>query len=673
MYKKSLYHCALNGQGYVLYGAPRVGLKVFSQKSAPVFSNRFASGDRSYLDFSLWWYWAQTDWSGGFQDEKWVDKATSKIMLNLDPLSRYGYLSLEKATTSIYNFTPNATQTDIKAFELYNQKIYLGTYGTSNVAHFLSINSSDTVTHITTNWTAINAVNDLCVHKDKLYLALSRSSGSEYTLQTYNGSTFGNVRNARSTVRMVCSVNERLWISEYVSSSSGDALLYSDDNGATFTELISSTGKNRFITKGIDNLGLFYFLIEDTPRLELWRIDDTYRIRIYTWDYLVEPQIYSYNGFVFISGRDENNKLRIYEWNGSVLKESFEQQLTPPVIPTIPNSNFSKRYFVEHQGKLYTQGLVYDGEIWSSAMFKYDTTNKIPFISFGSSEGAYLYFFYLKGGKIYIDRTTASTYETSGYVITGTFDANSPAIDKLWREVELNFDKLSTGQSFEVLYSTDDEATWNSLGTCSYEVQGAVDNWIFPFPDNVLSKSIQLKIVLNGNGSSTPILHDWSVKYLPQPDYRFQFNLLLNCSEKILLADKKTYEPKSGSELRAKLINDWLSKNVVLFESIDYCETKLNGSITKSATTIPVVSTADFPEQGRIRIDDEEIKYTGKTATSFTGCIRGWRGTKATSHSNGVLVHNGYKVIIENCSIYSPLITDAKSDEYIVQLTLFEV
>ncbi len=46
-------------------------------------------------------------------------------------------------------------------------------------------------------------------------------------------------------------------------------------------------------------------------------------------------------------------------------------------------------------------------------------------------------------------------------------------------------------------------------------------------------------------------------------------------------------------------------------------------------TTITVRSTAAFTSTGAIKVDDEIIPYTGKTATTFTGCTRG--GAEAQS------------------------------------------
>jgi hypothetical protein len=68
--------------------------------------------------------------------------------------------------------------------------------------------------------------------------------------------------------------------------------------------------------------------------------------------------------------------------------------------------------------------------------------------------------------------------------------------------------------------------------------------------------------------------------------------------------------------------------------------TTLNGGIDAVVTTITVVSTSAFPTSGRLDIGTELITYTGKTPTTFTGCVRGANGSTAASHLTGVTVIN---------------------------------
>ena len=60
--------------------------------------------------------------------------------------------------------------------------------------------------------------------------------------------------------------------------------------------------------------------------------------------------------------------------------------------------------------------------------------------------------------------------------------------------------------------------------------------------------------------------------------------------------------------------------------------TKLNGSILSTDTAMDVDDTTDFPSSGTLLIDDEQITYTGKTDTMFTGLTRGTGGTDAADH-----------------------------------------
>ncbi|MEK7648987.1 MAG: hypothetical protein AAB400_03680, partial [Patescibacteria group bacterium] len=60
--------------------------------------------------------------------------------------------------------------------------------------------------------------------------------------------------------------------------------------------------------------------------------------------------------------------------------------------------------------------------------------------------------------------------------------------------------------------------------------------------------------------------------------------------------------------------------------------------ITAADTTITVDSTAGYPTSGAIRIDNELITYTGISAPTFTGAVRGARGTTAATHTDNAIV-----------------------------------
>ena len=71
----------------------------------------------------------------------------------------------------------------------------------------------------------------------------------------------------------------------------------------------------------------------------------------------------------------------------------------------------------------------------------------------------------------------------------------------------------------------------------------------------------------------------------------------------------------------------------------------LNEALDNSETTIDydTATSSDIPTAGTIIIDSEEITYTGKSSTQFTGCTRGANSTTAAVHSNNATISIIYK------------------------------
>ena len=85
-----------------------------------------------------------------------------------------------------------------------------------------------------------------------------------------------------------------------------------------------------------------------------------------------------------------------------------------------------------------------------------------------------------------------------------------------------------------------------------------------------------------------------------------------------------------------------ISTDSDLFVAVNMLSTQLTDNpLSNSATTVNVVDTTSFPSVGYISIDSEIIKYTAKTATSFTSCTRAADGSTAASHvQNSQVFHN---------------------------------
>ena len=81
----------------------------------------------------------------------------------------------------------------------------------------------------------------------------------------------------------------------------------------------------------------------------------------------------------------------------------------------------------------------------------------------------------------------------------------------------------------------------------------------------------------------------------------------------------------------------WNGANKTTTATLVYTSGTKNVLLDAVSTTINVDSTTGFTNTGYIQIDSELISYTGKTATSFTGCTRGatlaGSSTPATNHA----------------------------------------
>ena len=105
----------------------------------------------------------------------------------------------------------------------------------------------------------------------------------------------------------------------------------------------------------------------------------------------------------------------------------------------------------------------------------------------------------------------------------------------------------------------------------------------------------------------------------------------------VLLMTNKVDKPQywalaSGVPATAQLmqdLNDWPST------------TLLDGAITSTSSTsnITVDSTASFPVSGTFTVDSEDISYTGRTATTFTGISRAQNGTTGATHADNATAY----------------------------------
>ena len=271
MVKKSLYDCALDGQGYIFEGTPERPNR--EMREAPTYGAVPTEIDFDYSDASAYFPWAQTDWSGGYQDAIWKDNAKYKYGENIDPLKEYGELRLLPTLSDVLSLAAAHTYASTL---IWNQKLYVGTSHAAT-AKLYSIDQDDNTADVTITTGAADTtkVNQMTECMNRLVMGMT-TGGTDDAIQTYDGTSFYDVYGTKDVCRMVQSVGNRLYAGVYVSAADGDSLIYTDDIDATpptWVTRVAKFGRNKQCIKGVDYFGIFYFLVQVYPGLELWYED----------------------------------------------------------------------------------------------------------------------------------------------------------------------------------------------------------------------------------------------------------------------------------------------------------------------------------------------------------------------------------------------------------------
>ena len=207
--------------------------------------------------------------------------------------------------------------------------------------------------------------------------------------------------------------------------------------------------------------------------------------------------------------------------------------------------------------------------------------------------------------------------------------------------------KNTAGQSPEVKWYSIliDSPGLNQTNITLFSPQDYKDVDKYPFPLYLGTGSTNDEITLNSNvtrykfnaadndGHAINFLEDGGDNYLYDASFGpyTADGIISNVYSSVPLGAKNG---STNNAFRTKYFNSSVQH---LYGKIWYryaTDTQLDGAITNASATITVDETTGADASGTIRIEDEIIFYTAKTATNFTGCARGQSGTTATSHSD---------------------------------------
>lgn len=658
---RSRYHIAINGKGFMLRGAPTQ--PQYMKERAPALVNQLGVGDLNYnsLNGSGWSYWTQTDWSGGFQRIKYKDDASFKDGQAVDVIRKYGEVTLQPGWTSAAVISGSHS---FGAHQVHDTALILGTIKSAG-AKIFKLTSANVISTLSA-MTTISAVNDMTRFKNDTIIGMTKqtaASASVKSMSKYNGSSVSGFRAANPIVRSVHAIGIRLYSGERVNSLSGDVLYYSTDL-STFTSAYQA-GKNRKISKIDDVNGAPYFFVQDGRRVEMFRWDEFAgrAYPIYTWEDLTNFGIKKYLSFLVITGTS-NNKSIAFAFNGARLWQIFEDQLLDS------SYDFSKPF--EFEGNLQTKGATWDGEYWFPGIYgMISGTVVTPFENFANKAYGYNNI----STKMFLGYRDTTKYNISGSVTSSEFGANVAGVDKLVNSVDINTKALATGQMIDIQRSVDGGASWTSIGTASYSVDGAVKKKTLYFPSGFVTKLWNARAVLVGPGTSTPTLDDVTFQYRPVADLKKRWTLALDAGNNISLLNRQT-EERDGKALMGDLWLEMEAKRTIVYEDVDAFEVTLVSAMSTTATSAIVNNTRLMPPRGRMRVRKnnavEEMIYTSADGGIIRGITRAQQSTLARAYTSGDKVDNFYNVIVSDMS-ESVNNTDQNKTESIARVVLLEV
>lgn len=655
---RSRYHIAINGNGFMLRGAPTQPRYIKEQ--APSLVNQLGVGDISYaqLNGSGWSYWTQTDWSGGFQQLKWKDNASFKDGQSVEVSQQYGRATLQHR----YTFQGSFSGKTLGAIAVHDGFILVGTVR-SGAAVLGKLTSAAAASNLSA-YAGISAVNSFTRFQNSTLAGLTRTSGTLKTLVKITKSAVSGIRNTNPIVRAVKTVGIRAYLSEYESATSGDRLSYTT-NLSTYTSAYFA-GINRKI-KFIEDLGgVPYFLIQDAQTVELWRWDELSEraYSIYIFDNLTNFGITRYFTILIISGTS-NGKSVAYAFNGARLWQIFDDQV-------LDSSYDFSRPFI-YRDNLQVKGAQWDGEVWSPGIQGVNGgLLVVPVLNFFGRAYGYSVSANAFVRVLYYDSTL---YAVSGHIISSEFGSNIAGVDKLVNSVNVNCKALASGESIELLRSTDGGTTFTTIGTASYATDGAITKKNMYLPSGFVTKLWNYKAQLRGSGSSTPTLLDVTFEYRPIPDLKKRWTVSLDAGDNIRLLNRQV-EQRDGKALIQQLWLEKEAKRAVVYEDVDSFEVNLVSAMSSTATTARVNNTRLMPPAGRMRTTVsgvvEEMKYTSADGNTIRGITRGQKGTLARAYTTAHKLNNFYNIVISDVREQVNN-TDENTTESVATVTLLEV
>lgn len=587
----------LDGVGYMLQPG------TYNYEDQPYSVDRFSTGDVTYSNFDIYQFHAQTDWSGGLNDEYGINSNTFWDGTGIDASEKGQITNLLRFT----DITAAASTGIVTSIQEYNGSAFIGvSSGAASAKIYSWVGSGSTLTLQRT--VAKSALIDQTVFQGNLWASFGNPHSTTNTMEMFDGASWSSI--AQSGM-FFAELGNSLYTMDTAS------VMHSFD-GSTWTTEYTQTGwfGHRMVTWNDKIYYLAstpYFNYYQQERCALFSYDGVDRLKIYEWDdwcknsialwknklwFIIGGILTSYDGESIVQelnfGTNIPKELSFDIFSNLYTTGNYAEvgngiQSFGDKLCVVNNSGLSSNFqntILTNYGEGFVRSTVLGGNSENySALGKYSINNR-KHLLFGTTL-AYIGTEQLKGDLF------DSSYE-QGVLISSWIDADLFSVDKTLFSITLtykSFSTLSASNSFEaptaflVMYKlNDDSNNWSILGSVNKEDINTTSKEIL-FPSNTVAKKFKILIILGrgfvqtGNysnqgsyfqfGSLNQVtLNNVAYKYIVSPDTKKKWNFGVILSNNTLL-NSSIRDSSNGYEKSILLWASRIKKKRLTYKDID--------------------------------------------------------------------------------------------------------
>ena len=504
----------------------------YSKKRANAVVPRFANTKLDISDLTIWNWWAQSLWHGGFDQENVLSDPPIGFFRseNIDSMYKIGSLKLAKNLTGSIAVS-GITAPRLAAFiDSGTRYLY---YAGQRLFGMLKLWRTTTGANIASAWADVSGGKVHCMAPEfnKLFLGVEPSFGTYYLKYTIGASVINdtNWASANGIPHSIIGGADKLWLL----TKSG---LYDYDD-TTPTQRVArdsglgNVGGNKGQQLAYDGGDVYWIdYITGFGKLYKYDISADADAMVYQWKTNFEPKfIIPYKNKLIIGGKDLNvlaaavyefdpinetmREVKTWENADNELVCHYGHELNGILLITIQGSDGVKDYIYAYNGINLSEYIVYDLNISdNNAML-----------------GSHNNYLFLTPGTNLLYSAGANQFQTSGALESSRIDFDLFGVQKYFGGLTVYHKPLPANCVLKLKQRVDSTSHWSGITVAGSN--NTADSVAFDIEllSSNIGKKIEYYLYASGAAAKEIETTDITIRYLllPESKYEWTFDLLL--------------------------------------------------------------------------------------------------------------------------------------------------